>query len=69
MPFWKSMRFWTGLGTIIVSLVVHFLPDTTPEQLEAINNLVMVVAAWIVGDSLRKIGVNKDNQPKKKVLE
>lgn len=45
----ESRRFWAAIASIIATLFKDSLP-ITPEQLQQV---VMLVAAWILGDSLK----------------
>jgi hypothetical protein len=45
----KSKRFWVAVAGIAASL----LKDVLPINEQQITEIVMVLAAWIVGDSLR----------------
>lgn len=45
----KSKRFWAA----IASVAAVALADRLPLSEQQITDIVMVVAAWIVGDSLR----------------
>ena len=47
----KSKRFWAAAATIAVVV----LKDKTPLTEEQIQQLVWVVGAWIVGDSVRPL--------------
>ena len=50
----KSRRFWAAMVTsVIVAFNETLGLNLTPEQ---INNLVMVVGAWVIGDSMNKTG-------------
>lgn len=50
MDIFKSKRFWAAIVTIIVTIFNSFGLDI-PE--DTLNNVVMIVASWIIGDSLR----------------
>jgi len=47
----KSKRFWAAAATIAVVV----LKDKTPLTDDQIQQLVWVVGAWIVGDSVRPL--------------
>jgi hypothetical protein len=47
----KSKRFWAAAATIAVVV----LKDKTPLTEDQIQQLVWVVGAWIVGDSVRPL--------------
>jgi hypothetical protein len=47
----KSKRFWAAVSSVIVVLAADRLPFTEQQ----INDIVMVIAVWIVGDSLREV--------------
>jgi hypothetical protein len=47
----KSKRFWAAAATIAVVVLKDRLPLTEDQ----IQELVWVVAAWIVGDSVRPV--------------
>jgi hypothetical protein len=47
----KSKRFWAAAATIAVVV----LKDRLPLSEDQIQELVWVVAAWIVGDSVRPL--------------
>jgi hypothetical protein len=47
----KSKRFWAAAATIAVVV----LKDRVPLTEDQIQELVWVVAAWIVGDSVRPV--------------
>jgi hypothetical protein len=51
----KSKRFWLAVGSAIAVAAKDYLPFSE----EQIQQIVMVVAAWIVGDSLRSTDTNK----------
>ena len=46
----KSKRFWLAIGTAISVAAKDYLPLTEDQ----IQQLVMVIGAWIIGDSLRQ---------------
>lgn len=46
----QSKRFWAAVVTLLVVILNAFGLEVPEETLQ---NVVMVVAAWIVGDSLR----------------
>lgn len=69
MPFWKSIRFWSGISALLISVVVHFLPNISPDIIDAIDNFVMLIGALIVGDSIRRIGSDTDGNPKKRIMQ
>ena len=45
----KSKRFWVAVAGVLASL----LKDKLPISGDQITEIVLVLAAWIVGDSLR----------------
>ena len=47
----KSKRFWAALAMVITAI----LKDRVPLTEDQIQQLVWVVAAWIVGDSVRPL--------------
>ena len=47
----KSKRFWAAAATVAVVV----LKDRLPLSEDQIQELVWVVAAWIVGDSVRPV--------------
>jgi hypothetical protein len=47
----KSKRFWAAAATVAVVV----LKDRLPLSEDQIQELVWVVAAWIVGDSVRPL--------------
>ena len=47
----KSKRFWAAAATVAVVV----LKDRVPISEDQIQELVWVVAAWIVGDSVRPL--------------
>ena len=47
----KSKRFWAAAATIAVVI----LKDRVPLSEDQIQELVWLVAAWIVGDSVRPL--------------
>jgi hypothetical protein len=51
----KSKRFWAAVAGIAASL----LRDKLPISEDQITEIVMVLAAWIVGDSLRSTAGSK----------
>lgn len=51
----KSKRFWAAIAAILVVVVRDKFPNL-PFSEDQISQIVMVVAAWIVGDSLRGVG-------------
>lgn len=48
----KSKRFWAAVAGIAVVVSNQFLPGI-PE--DAVTNFVMLVAAWIVGETFRPV--------------
>lgn len=55
----ESKRFWLAIAGVITVVVQSFLPMFSQDQIEAI---VLVVAAWIVGDSIRATDPLKQNR-------
>lgn len=53
----KSKRFWAAVAGLAVVVVKQFVP-AIPE--EAVTNVVMVLAAWIVGETLRPVGTKPE---------
>lgn len=47
-----SKRFWAAVAGLVVVAAKQFFPDV-PE--EAVTNFVMVVSAWIVGETFRPV--------------
>jgi hypothetical protein len=47
----KSKRFWASVGTIAVVV----FKDRVPLSEDQIQQLVWVIGAWIVGDSVRPL--------------
>jgi hypothetical protein len=47
----KSKRFWAALAMVITAI----LKDRVPLTEDQIQQLVWVVAAWIIGDSVRPL--------------
>lgn len=52
----ESKRFWLAVAGVITVVVQSFVPIFSQEQIEAI---VLVVASWIVGDSIRATDPSK----------
>lgn len=50
MDILKSKRFWAAVATLLVVVLGKLGLDIDEAT---VQNIVMVVAAWIVGDSLR----------------
>ena len=50
MDILKSKRFWLAVGSLLVVVANQFGLDIDPETLQ--NGLIVVVG-WILGDSLR----------------
>jgi hypothetical protein len=48
----SSKRFWAAVAGVAVVIAKQFWPDI-PEQ--AVTDFVMVVSAWIVGETLRPV--------------
>jgi uncharacterized membrane protein YoaK (UPF0700 family) len=48
----SSKRFWAAVAGVAVVIAKQFWPDI-PE--EAVTNFVMVVSAWIVGETFRPV--------------
>jgi hypothetical protein len=46
----KSKRFWLAVGSAVTVVLKDYLPISE----EQVQQIVLVVAAWIVGDSLRQ---------------
>ena len=51
LALFKSRRFWAALAGIVVVVT-----DTFGVSAEATNEIVMLLMAWIVGDSVNKTG-------------
>jgi hypothetical protein len=51
----KSKRFWVAVSALVSVALADKLPFTEQQ----ITDIVLVVAAWIVGDSLRKTDQGK----------
>lgn len=47
----RSRRFWAAFAGVLVTVTDVFGLGLSPEQ---VQSFVLVVAAWIVGDSLNK---------------
>lgn len=47
--FVKSRRFWLAVSCVAVALLKDKLPLTE----EQIQNIVLTIGAWIIGESLR----------------
>lgn len=52
----KSKRFWAAVATLAAVL----LKDTLGLSEDEVQQVVMIVAAWIVGDSWRATDPKKD---------
>jgi len=48
-----SRRFWAGVAGMVVILADTFFGEGTVNP-ETVTNVVMILGAWIVGDSLRE---------------
>lgn len=48
----SSKRFWAAVAGVAVVIAKQFMPDI-PE--DAVTNIVMVVSAWIVGETFRPV--------------
>ena len=48
----KSRRFWVGIAGMIVICADSLLGEGTVNP-ETVSSVVLLAAAWIVGDSLR----------------
>ena len=48
----KSRRFWVGVAGLVVVFADAVFGEGTVNP-ETVTNVTLVVAAWIVGDSLR----------------
>ena len=48
----SSKRFWAAVSAVVVVVVKQFMPSI-PE--DAVTNFVMVVSAWIVGETFRPV--------------
>lgn len=46
----KSKRFWLAVGSAIAVALKDYLPLSE----EQVQQIVMVIGAWIIGDSLRQ---------------
>lgn len=51
----QSKRFWAAISALIIAVA----GDKLPFSEEQVSDIVMVIAAWIVGDSLRKTDPSK----------
>lgn len=58
MMVWTSKRFWAAIASVVSVILVEYTP-MTPEQ---VNDIVMVIAAWIIGDSFRATTDKGDNR-------
>lgn len=45
-----SKRFWAAISALVVVVLKQFFPDISED---VVNNIVMVLSAWIVGETLR----------------
>jgi hypothetical protein len=48
----KSRRFWVGIAGVVVICADSLLGEGTVNP-ETVQSVVLLAAAWIVGDSLR----------------
>ena len=48
----KSRRFWVGVAAVIVVATDTILGEGTVEP-ATVQNVVLLAASWIVGDSIR----------------
>jgi hypothetical protein len=55
----SSKRFWAAVAGVVVLVAKEFWPDI-PE--EAVTNFVMLVSAWIVGETFRPVTTPGPNQ-------
>ena len=46
---WTSKRFWMAVAGVIGVVLTQYTPITQ----EQVNDIVMLIAAWIIGDSFR----------------
>jgi hypothetical protein len=49
----KSRRFWVGIGALVVTCAEAFFGEGIIDP-SAVQQMTLLVAAWIVGDSLRE---------------
>lgn len=49
MSVWTSKRLWAAVAGVIGVVLQEYTPITQ----EQINDIVMLIAAWIIGDSFR----------------
>ena len=49
----KSRRFWAGIAALAVTCTDTFFGEGVVDP-DTIQHVTMLVAAWIVGDSLRE---------------
>jgi hypothetical protein len=46
---WTSKRFWMAVAGVIGVVLTQYTPITQAQ----VNDIVMLIAAWIIGDSFR----------------
>ena len=49
----KSRRFWVGIAALAVTCADTFFGEGVVDA-DTVQHVTMLVAAWIVGDSLRE---------------
>lgn len=49
MSVWTSKRFWAAVAGVLGVV----LQEYTPISQDQVNDMVMLIAAWIIGDSFR----------------
>ncbi len=57
----KSKRFWAALLGLLAVMLKGFFPDVSDDQ---INNAIMLISAWIVGETFRPVVGPPDPTPK-----
>ena len=50
---YKSRRFWVGIAALAVTCADTFFGEGVVDP-DTVQHVTMLVAAWIVGDSLRE---------------
>jgi hypothetical protein len=47
---WESRRWWAAVGGVVFVTLTHYGIEIDQET---VDKIVMLIAAWIVGDSVR----------------
>lgn len=55
----KSKRFWVAAGALAGIAAKILFGDAIPVTEEQITNAVVIIASWVVGDSLRATNPTK----------